>query len=278
MSLLPKQIWTLLIFFSFFSINLSAQNNTCSDKEAKCEGHKTFDNGNTFDGEMAYGIPNGKGLMKFKGGDEYLGDFKEGKMHGKGAILLANGDSYHGDWANGEAEGEGTYKKKDGSSFIGTFKKGMRQGKGVVTWKNGDTLKGEWEDDKLHGTAIFEFANSDMLETKWHQGSMKVKSTYRKLDGQAINGSMNTIFMVATMEEDLADSKDEILTNLQTAWISSAMEFQANKNYDLAVDFLMAAQKYGPADSDYGSVIVQQLKAIDNTKKHNSGWAQLPKK
>ncbi len=278
MSFLPKQIWTLLLLLSCFSVNLSAQNSTCSDKAAFCDGHKNFSNGNAFDGEMAYGIPNGKGLMKFKSGDEYLGEFKEGKMHGKGAILLSNGDSYHGQWVNDEAEGKGTYKKRDGNSFIGMFKKGMRQGEGIVTWKNGDTLRGEWENDKLHGTAIFEFANGDQLETKWHQGSMKVKSTYSKIDGQTIHGSMNTIFMVATMEEDLAESKDDIVNNLQTAWISSAMEFQANRNYDLAVDFLMAAQKYGPADSDHGTVIVQQLKAIDNTKKRNSGWAQLPKK
>lgn len=272
----PKQIWTLLLF-SIFAFNISAQNNTCSDKEALCEGHKVFDNGNTFDGQMAYGIPNGKGLMKFNGGDEYLGDFVQGKMHGKGAILLANGDSYHGNWKDGEADGEGTYKKSDGSSFSGTFNKGLRSGPGIVTWKNGDTLQGTWENDKLNGTAIFEFANNDKLETNWHQGSMKVKSTYLRPDGQAIHGSMNTIFMVATMEEDLAENKDDMVSNLQSAWISTAMEFKANQDYDLAMDFLMAAQKYGPTDSEYNSVIVQEIKVID-TQKNNSGWAQLPKK
>jgi hypothetical protein len=59
--------------------------------------------------------------------------------------------------------------------------------------------------------------------------------------------------------------------------MSAAMEFKANQNYDLAVDFLMAAQKYGPTSPESQAAIAQQIKEID-TRKNNSGWAQLPKK
>jgi hypothetical protein len=215
--------------------------------------------------------------MKYKGGSEYLGDFKDGKIEGQGAILLASGDSYIGDWKDGEADGNGTYKKNDGSSFKGKFKNGMRQGKGIVTWKTGDTLRGEWQDDKLNGKAIFEFANGDDLETNWQYGNMRVKSTYKKENGLKIQGSMNTIFMVVDMEDDFVETKDAMISNLQLAWMSAAMEFKASQNYDLAIDFLMAAQKYGPANSENQVIIAQQIEAID-TQKKNSGWAQLPKK
>lgn len=278
MLLSTKNIFTLFLatFISFTAIGQTTKS-TCNKSAAFCEGQATFKNGDAYTGEFAYGVPNGKGQMKFNGGDEYLGDFKNGKMEGQGAIILASGDSYTGEWKNGEADGNGTYKKKDGSSFTGKFNKGMRQGKGIVTWKNGDTLSGDWKDDKLNGKAIFEFANGDQLETNWQSGNMKVKSTYTKENGQKIQGSMNTIFMVVDMENDFAETKEAMVANLQLAWMSAAMEFKANQNYDLAVDFLMAAQKYGPATPESQTVIAQELKAID-TQKNNSGWAQLPKK
>ncbi len=276
-----KHIFSLLLFsgilFISFSTFAQSKKSPCNESVAYCEGQVTFDNGNIYNGEFVYGVPSGKGLMKFQGGSEYLGDFKNGKMEGQGTILLASGDSYLGDWKDGEADGNGTYKKNDGSSFKGTFKNGMRQGKGIVTWKTGDTLRGEWQEDKLNGKAIFEFANGDILDTKWQAGNMKVKSTYTKESGQKIQGSMNTIYMVVDMENDFAETKETMVANLQLAWMSAAMEFKANQNYDLAVDFLMAAQKYGPMNPESQAVIAQQMKAID-TQKNNSGWAQLPKK
>lgn len=273
-----KHIFTLfLVSFISFSTFAQSKKSLCAESVACCEGQITFDNGNTYYGEFAYGVPSGKGLMKFHGGSEYLGDFKNGKMEGQGTILLASGDSYLGDWKDGEADGNGTYKKNDGSSFKGKFKSGMRQGKGIVTWKTGDTLRAEWQEDKLNGKAVFEFANGDALQTKWQAGNMKVKSTYTKENGQKIQGSMNTIYMVIDMENDFAETKETMVANLQLAWMSAAMEFKANQNYDLAVDFLMAAQKYGSENSEIQAVIAQQIKAID-AQENNSGWARLPKK
>ena len=103
MSFAPKQICTLLLL-SIISISTFAQtkNNICSKSVDYCEGKITFENGNIYNGEFSFGVPNGKGLIKFKGGSEYLGDFKNGKIEGQGAILLASGDSYIGEWKNGE--------------------------------------------------------------------------------------------------------------------------------------------------------------------------------
>jgi len=264
-----------LFLISFVTFSVSAQiSSTCSDDASFCEGLKTFKNGDTYDGEMTFGTPNGKGLMKFKNGNEYLGTFKEGKMHGAGVIILANGDSYEGNWKDGEANGFGTSKKINGSSFTGTFEKGMRHGAGFVTWENGDSLIGTWNDDRLEGDATFKFANSDVLETKWQGGNMNVKSIYKNNNGQ-LEGSMNTIYMMATLENDFSTDIDAIHGNLQTVWISAAMEFKANQNFDLSTSFLMAALKYGPADNERETIIVEQLKEIDN--RDNSGWAQLSK-
>lgn len=278
MSLASKYTLTLLLISSL-SVSVFSQSNKtfCGNDLEYCDGQKAFNNGNVYSGELSYGVPMGQGLMKFATGDEYLGGFENGKMHGKGAILLANGDSYHGEWSNGEAEGQGTYKKSDGSGFTGKFIRGKRQGEGIVTWKTGDTLKGNWTDDKLNGKAIFEFANGDKLETIWNDGHMKVKCRYKKDGGQYIIGSLSTIYMTVDLEDDFAEVKNKLLTNLQMAWISSAMEFEANEDLDMAVDFLMAAQKFGPNDSDYNTVIAQRLKSIDN-RKNNTGWAQLPTK
>jgi len=278
MLLAPKTTLTLLFISIFSTLSFSQYNkkNNCSDETAFCDGFKTFENGDNYDGELTYGVPHGKGLMKFNGGDEYLGEFFKGKMHGKGAIILSNGDSYRGDWKEGQADGEGTYIKKDGSKFSGKFIGGKRKGEGKIEFKNGDQFKGNWKEDKLNGKAIFEFANGDKLETFWKSGRMKVKSTYLKESGKAIRGSLNNIFLEIEATEDFEEAKEVAMSNLQTVWISAAMEFKADQNYDLATTFLMSAQKYGPTSAEQNTRIAQELQSI-NTQK-NSGWAQLPKK
>lgn len=298
MTLSPKHLIAFL--FCFVSLTAFAQKNPCSKKDANCKGTVTLSDGSSYTGEFHYGVPAGSGKITFRNGDvfqgdmrngtmtngsmkfanrnEYLGEFQNGKMHGQGAMILSNGDAYNGTWKNGEADGEGTYKKADGSSFTGNFNNGMRDGEGFIVWSSTqDTLFGNWSEDKLDGKSTFQFANGDVLTSNWKHGSMKVNASYTTVQGKEINGSMNLIYMVATLEDSFANSVDDILNNLQLASISSAMEFKATQNYDLATDFLMAAQKYAPSNTTQQTMIASQLKTIE-VEKNNSGWARLPKK
>ena len=235
MTLSPKHLIAFL--FCFVSLTAFAQKNPCSKKDANCKGTVTLSDGSSYTGEFHYGVPAGSGKITFRNGDvfqgdmrngtmtngsmkfanrnEYLGEFQNGKMHGQGAMILSNGDAYNGTWKNGEADGEGTYKKADGSSFTGNFNNGMRDGEGFIVWSSTqDTLFGNWSEDKLDGKSTFQFANGDVLTSNWKHGSMKVNASYTTVQGKEINGSMNLIYMVATLEDSFANSVDDILNCL----------------------------------------------------------------
>jgi len=290
----------LILFLSPFISFGQSSNTDCPPSELNCQGTKKFEDGRTYTGTFRLGEPNGSGKMvwtdgtRFEGewkdgemkngamlftnGDEYLGEFSGGTMNGKGSVIKANGDSFTGEWKDGLETGPGTLTRIDGSKFHGTFKDGKRFGNGQLAWESGDTLSGIWIDNKLEGVATTKFQNGDKLVNNWREGRMKVNGKYIFADGRELAGSMTTIYYITTLEDEFDDEAIENnKNNLELAWYTFGMEFRASEDYDLASDFLAAAQKYGSPSSDNSAMIAMGLEIIKKEQK-DKGWAKLPKK
>jgi hypothetical protein len=88
-----------------------------------------FQDGSFYQGESAVtGTPgvynlHGKGHKTWENGDTYEGEFYKGERHGWGTFSYANGDRYEGGWFKGSFNGHGIYKER-GKSFAVYHEKG----------------------------------------------------------------------------------------------------------------------------------------------------------
>jgi Ca2+-binding EF-hand superfamily protein len=96
-----------------------------------------FDDGSFYQGESAVtstpGVFNlhGKGYKTWENGDTYEGDFYKGKRHGWGTFSWANGDRYEGGWNYGKFHGHGIYKESD-RAFAVWHEKGVCESRAPV--------------------------------------------------------------------------------------------------------------------------------------------------
>ena len=70
-------------------------------------GSYEFSDGAIYQGELAKGKPNGRGITHFKNGDRYEGQYLKGKRHGKGTYIFSDGEKYEGDWFQDQQHGFG---------------------------------------------------------------------------------------------------------------------------------------------------------------------------
>lgn len=69
----------------------------------------TFENGDTYEGLVVNGVPNGNGIYIWADGDVYTGDFKDGVKHGKGIYFYGDGTIQNGHWENDEFRADLAY-------------------------------------------------------------------------------------------------------------------------------------------------------------------------
>ena len=67
----------------------------------KEKGTITFDNGNTYVGELQDNKMHGQGTLTYDSGTKYIGEFKNNKKHGKGTVIHADGGKIVGEWKDG---------------------------------------------------------------------------------------------------------------------------------------------------------------------------------
>jgi len=284
------QTLVLISLIPFFATAQNSTNNPCPASEVNCEGKQKFADGSTYNGSFRFGKAHGAGIMTFadgsrfegdwksgemsygslffENGDEYLGEFKNNKMAGTGSMIRENGDTYSGGWLDGSESGEGLISFEDGSTYNGTFENGVREGKGLLLSASKDTLTAVWKDGKIFGQSTLKFANGDILVNEWKNGRMKVNGIYTFDDGKEISGTMTTIYYIITLEDEFDfESIENSKNNMEIAWYSYGMEFRSNQNYDLASNFIGAAQKYGSPNSDNKNMIVNAIERISKEQK-----------
>ncbi|KAM8966727.1 ALS2 C-terminal-like protein [Pelodytes ibericus] len=119
----------------------------------------------TYEGDMSWGKPHGKGTLKWPDGRNYVGDFQFGQENGFGIFLIPSSsldryDCYKCHWLNGSMQGYGICEYADESVYKGYFKDNMRHGYGIlenlVSAVNPFKYTGSWDKDKKSGYGVWE--------------------------------------------------------------------------------------------------------------------------
>jgi hypothetical protein len=84
----------------------------------------------------------------YNNGDTYVGEIKEGKRHGYGTYTWSNGDKYMGDFYEGKRTGYGLYVWPNGTWYEGEWKDGVRHGIGKTKMSDGRIFNSSWENGK----------------------------------------------------------------------------------------------------------------------------------
>lgn len=166
----------------------------------------------TYEGNVSWGSPSGKGKLTYADGAVYTGDFSGGQRQGKGVYRTKNGDTYEGEWKNDKFDGQGKLALVSGLRYEGSFKEGKRSGTGsqvhpdgrkytgawandkangagVLTTKDGAKYTGPFKDDLPHGEGTLITARGDQYVGAFDQGHMSGQGTLTYKDGRTYKGS-----------------------------------------------------------------------------------------
>ncbi|CAD8204003.1 unnamed protein product [Paramecium octaurelia] len=146
-------------------------------------GEKVFKNGITYDGEVQFGIPNGKGQEKQQNTIIYVGNYLDGKKHGQGALHYPDGSTYEGQHEHGLITGKGTFRYTDGTYYSGQLLNGVMHGKGILIEADGTIYEGDFENGKKEGQGILKFPDKSQFEGQFRMGKRHGKGKIIKRGG-----------------------------------------------------------------------------------------------
>ncbi len=178
-------------------------------KEEDGEGTITFENRDTYKGEIKNGKPNGEGKLTTATGNIFEGSFKNGVLHGKGKAYYKNdvmfkngpnsagfkffaGDRYEGDYDNGLREGKGTlYNKERGTKYVGDWKNDKEDGEGeeifiINSLKLPNTYKGSFKNGLAHGFGIRTYYEGNIYTGNFKEGSYDGKGLLKYPNGSVL--------------------------------------------------------------------------------------------
>ena len=147
-----------------------------------------LDSGDTYIGEAANGIPEGRGRLNYARGGYYEGEFSGGLPNGHGIVKYADGDSYEGDFRRGVPEGVGTYRFKGGNVYTGDMKRGIFSGRGSMYFADGNTYHGEFLHDMINGHGIFRLADGSVYEGEFADGNYNGHGKFSFFSGDEYEG------------------------------------------------------------------------------------------
>jgi hypothetical protein len=131
-----------------------------------------------YEGDLANGVPDGRGTRIYKSGERYEGGWRDGSRHGEGEVTSPRGWLYRGvfakdvfsghgrsEWRNGDwhegaylgglRHGRGTYASPTaGWRYEGDFVKGVREGEGTLFLETGHRFMGVFKNGKPDGKGV----------------------------------------------------------------------------------------------------------------------------
>lgn len=161
----------------------------CPETKEYCIGIISFKDGSVYNGEISYGLPNGKGIMKWADGSYYIGSFVKGERKGVGEFHFRNGNHYSGEWANNEMNGQGIYIWANGTEYIGHFKDGNMHGTGSVVLNNNEGYSGEWSNNLPNGQGRFTQNNGSIYKGNVKDGLRDGEGKIIWENGDTISGN-----------------------------------------------------------------------------------------
>jgi len=160
-----------------------------SDGKYNGYGKLTRD-GAVYEGNHKNGIPDGKGKWTYQNGNSYEGEIKGNKLIGKGIYKYSDGTVIDGNFQNGEAEGFAKTVFNSGDTFEGIYANGKLV-KGVYYFKStGNIYEGEFVNGKFNGRGVLKYKNSAVDQGEFVDGFI-VKGTRKYADGGVYEGEFS---------------------------------------------------------------------------------------
>lgn len=160
----------------------------------KREGNRAeYKKGISYVGDFVDGIPNGKGILRFKDVRTYEGNMKNGFPHGLGKVTYFDGTYYEGTFQNGLPQGSGVLKLPTGNKLETVFKDGVfKKGNTKIAFKkDGSFYYGPCENRKGKGIQITRkgLKYSGSIVNELFHGDVTIhKKNELFFEGQFING------------------------------------------------------------------------------------------
>ena len=131
--------------------------------------------GSEYEGDIAQGKKEGRGILKFKDGTIYEGEFKDDNFNGNGVLKFFNGRKYEGNFKEGKMDGDGKFTWEDGKTYIGQYVNDKKHGKGKLMWNNDKYYDGNWVNNKQHGEGMY-YLNGKVLKGQFRFGKIITKN------------------------------------------------------------------------------------------------------
>ena len=147
-----------------------------------------------FDGEMAEGKMNGKGILVERaeagtGLDVVTGGFENGEMNGPIIYKSAENALFVGQFKEGLMDGHVLLVEADGSSFEGTFVNGTAQGAGKTISADGEVFDGQFQDNERHGLGSLTLADGGRYVGEFAQGAITGLGRFEDPSGDTYTGA-----------------------------------------------------------------------------------------
>ncbi|HWP96513.1 MAG TPA: protein kinase [Syntrophomonadaceae bacterium] len=157
---------------------------------AHTNGHLSNADGSQYDGNLAWGVPQGQGVMTYSSGENYDGEFKSGKRNGYGKQTLSDGSVYEGEWQDDQRQGSGTLTMKDGTRYKGNWLAGQLNGQATITSTNGRKYTGEVKNDKAEGKGVLVLPDGTKYEGDWANDYPNGSGVYTYPNGNRYEGQV----------------------------------------------------------------------------------------
>ena len=137
---------------------------------------ENYEDNSIYEGEINYGVKEGKGKIKFSDGTIYEGNFKNDEFYGYGKIIYDDGNIYEGDFKNNKKDGKGVFIWKDGKKYEGEFVNDVKHGKGKLYLDENKYYEGTWINDKKHGKGCY-CVNGEFLKGVFRFGKVIIEKS-----------------------------------------------------------------------------------------------------
>ena len=169
-----------------------------------------FDSGDSYSGEWADNLLEGKAEVQIPLIGTYSGDYTDSKKNGYGVFKWSDGSVYKGKWKNDCMEGKGEYRSSNGTVYSGTFSSNIfssgdcsfknTTGSYVIHYQDGIIINaeiiftdgtkysGECSEKTISGTGKMVFANKDKYNGSFDNGKRNGSGVYIWSSGDTYDG------------------------------------------------------------------------------------------
>lgn len=164
----PRYLTAMLCSEAKYSTELTMSENRLYTKCLHHNCQMTYLSGQTYQGEMEFGLLHGQGKLNFPDGASYEGQFRHDSMQGQGEMNLPNGVKYTGSFRVNQRHGEGVMEVPSKEwKYRGEWSQGKMEGKARIEYSNGSVYEGQVQNGLKNGFGRITYASGNYYEGNW---------------------------------------------------------------------------------------------------------------